>query len=265
MDPGEQWYVKKDWKLTEVKAAMKASQDNTAENGWYPAFWENHDQPRSVSNFFSAGVDREGAAKVLAAVLMTTRGTPFIYQGEELGFANVAWDSIDDYEDGASRNQYEEALLNGLSADEALACVQRFSRDNARTPMQWDDSANAGFTSGTPWLPVHDDFAQQNAEVESADDRSVLAWYRELADLRSSREELIAGAWEELLGDSEEILAFCRELGDTRAVTLVNWTEADMTYDPSLVEGLELLAGSHGAAEAGKLRPLEATVWGSPR
>jgi len=264
MDSSEKWYVKKDWKLTEVKVAIQASQDNTAENGWYPAFWENHDQPRSVSNFFPAGTNRDDAAKVLAAVLLTMRGTPFIYQGEELGFANVAWGSIDDYDDGSSRNQYEEALLNGLTADEALACVQRYSRDNARTPMQWDGSVQAGFTAGTPWLPVHDDFATQNVEVESDDEGSVLSWYRELAGLRQARGELTAGDWTPLLDDSEELFAFRRDLGEARTVTLVNWTDVDVTYDATLVEGLELLAGSLGAAEAGTLRPLEATVWGSP-
>ena len=261
MDESERWYVKKDWTLTDLKAAIRASQANTAEDGWYPMFWENHDQPRSVSNFFPAGVDRAAAAKVLATVLLTMRGTPFVYQGEELGYANVAWGSIDDYDDVSSKNQYRLALGNGLSEAEALACVQRFSRDNARTPMQWDASANAGFTEGTPWLPVHDDYAAQNAEVEGTDTDSVLSWYRYLAELRSSREELIAGTWEELMSNSEEIFAFQRTLGDAHTVTLVNWTEDEVSYDPSLVDGLELVAGSYGQADAGRLRPLEAAVW----
>ena len=263
MDASEKWYIKKDWKLSEMKSAIASSQDSTAENGWYPMFWENHDQPRSVSNFFPEGTDREAAAKVLAAVLMTMRGTPFLYQGEELGLGNVAWDSIDAYDDVSSRNQYDEAIQNGLTEAEALACVQRYSRDNARTPMQWSSEAHAGFTTGSPWLPVHDDFAEQNVQVEDADEDSVLAWYRELAGLRRSHPELISGTWKELLGDSEQLFAFKRELGDTRAVTIVNWADAEATYDPALVEELELLAGSLGTAEAGRLRPLEATVWGS--
>ena len=263
MDESEVWCVKKDWKLTDLKAAIKASQDNTAENGWYPMFWENHDQPRSVSNFFPPDVDKVAAAKVLAAVLLTMRGTPFVYQGEELGFANVAWDSIDDYDDVSSHNQYEMALQRGLSESEALACVHRYSRDNARTPMQWDETANAGFTKGTPWLPVHDDFATQNAHAESMDEGSVLTWYRTLAKLRTSRDELLAGSWKELMSDSEEVFAFARELGDARSLTLVNWTEKEASYDASLVEGLELLVGSLGTAEPGVLRPLEATIWGT--
>ena len=263
MDAGEKWFVKKDWKLTDVKAAIKASQDKTAENGWYPMFWENHDQPRSVSNFFPAGVDIVSAAKVLATVLLTMRGTPFVYQGEELGLANVAWDSIDDYNDVASHAQHNWAIQNGLSEDEALACVHRYSRDNARTPMQWDTTAHAGFTKGTPWLPVHDDYMKQNVEVESDDEGSVLAWYRRLANLRSSRDELLAGAWKELMAESEEVFAFARELGGARSITLANWTEKEVEYDAALVEGLELLVGSLGPARPGVLRPLEATVWGT--
>ena len=261
MDAHERWYVQPDWKLSDVKAAIRASQANTADNGWYPMFWENHDQPRSVSNFFPAGVDETAAAQVLAAVLLTMRGTPFVYQGEELGYENVAWGSIGDYEDVSSRNQYQLALENGRSEAEALACVQRYSRDNARTPMQWSAAANAGFTDGVPWLPVHDDYRVQNAEVEGADAHSVLSWYRELASLRAARPELLAGSWEELLAESEEIYAFQRRLGDARAVTLVNWTNREVAYDPSLVEGLDLGAGSQGGSVAGVLRPLEATVW----
>ena len=263
MDPSERWYVQTDWKLTDVKSVISASQRNTAENGWYPMFWENHDQPRSVSNFFLDGVDFRGAAKVLAAVLLTMRGTPFVYQGEELGLANVEWDSIDDYNDASSHNQYRMALDNGLSEAEALARVQKFSRDNARTPMQWDTTANAGFTEGTPWLPVHDDYAVQNVEVENADADSVLVWYRQLAALRASREEMLAGTWEELMADSELVFAFERAAGEARSITLANWTEDEVDYDAALVKDLELLAGSYGDAEAGKLRPLEAVVWGT--
>ena len=162
--------------------------------------------------------------------------TPFVYQGEELGYANVAWESIDDYDDVSSHNQYQLAIENGCSEDEALACVQRYSRDNARTPMQWDATDNAGFTAGVPWLPVHDDYAAQNVDVENSDADSVLSWYRHLAELRSSREELLAGDWEELMADSEEVYAFRRTLGDARTVTLVNWTEGEVPYDASLVD-----------------------------
>ncbi len=261
MDAGEKWYVKKDWQLTDVKAALRDSQNNTIKQGWDPIFWENHDQPRSVSNFFPADVDQKAAAKVLAAVLLTMRGTPFIYQGEELGFANVTWKSIEDYNDDSSHNQYKEALEAGLSAEGAMACVQRYSRDNARTPMQWDASINAGFTKGTPWLPVHDDYALQNVAIQENDADSVLSWHHKLAKLHTEREDLLAGTWEELMADSEEIFAFQRTLGDARSVTIVNWTQHEVAFDPALVKGLNLAAGSLEGATPGKLRPLEATIW----
>lgn len=264
MDPEERWWVRHDWQLTDVKRAIAASQRQTARDGWYPMFWENHDQPRSVSNFFPAGTDRAGAAKALACVLLTMHGTPFVYQGEELGYANVAWDSIDAYDDVSSKGQFAEAQEAGCSEAEALACVQRFSRDNARTPMQWDAGPEAGFTAGTPWLPVHEDHATQNVAAEEADPRSVLAWYRALAALRTARPELVAGDWEELLEDSEEVFAFRRTLGSRVATTIVNWTEREVAYDPALVAGQELLLASHGRdAVRGRLRPLEAIVWGS--
>lgn len=123
----------------------------------------------------------------------------------------------------------------------------------------------AGFTAGTPWLPVHDGYEAQNAELENADEESVLAWYRRLAELRSSRGELLAGTWEELMADSEEVFAFAREHENERTVTIVNWTENEVDYDTSLVEGLELLAGSLGPAKPGVLRSLEATVWGTKK
>jgi len=139
--------------------------------------------------------------------------------------------------------------------------VNRYSRDNARTPMQWDATANAGFTKGEPWLPVHDDYAKNNVAIQETEADSVLAWYRQLAKLRSSRDELLAGTWEELLAESEEIFAFQRTLGAARSVTIVNWTQQEVTYDPALVEGLELAAESHGGATPGTLRPLESTIW----
>lgn len=263
MDAQERWYMHKDWRLTDIKRAIAASQASTARSGWYPAFWENHDQPRSVSNFFPAGTDRTGTAKALATVLLAMRGTPFVYQGEELGLANVAWDSIEDYDDVSSKGQFVEALEAGLSAEGALACVQRYSRDNARTPMQWDASENAGFTRGTPWLPVHTDYAVQNVTTEDADPDSVLNWYRALARLRTTRPELTAGGYEELLPRSEEVFAFQRTLGKTRVTVLVNWTEHEVSYDPTLIAGQGLLLGSLGATKPGRLRPLEATVWGT--
>ncbi|MDD3486384.1 MAG: alpha-amylase family glycosyl hydrolase, partial [Atopobiaceae bacterium] len=256
MGSAEVWYEAPAWRLTELKAALAASQANTATTGWYPIFFENHDQPRSPSNFLPAGVDPALAAKVLATVLLTLRGTPFVYQGEELGYTNVAWPSIDDYDDVSSASQYASAIAAGLTADEALRCVHRFSRDNARTPLQWTDGSHAGFSTGTPWLPVHDDYATDNVEAQDAQKASVLSWYRRLVALRASHEELVSGDYVELMPASEQVLAFQRTAGARKAVVLANLSDEDAPYEASLVDGMGLLASTYGDSLAGTLRPL---------
>ncbi len=261
MGEAEIWCKPAQWKLTDLKRVLTASQKATATNGWYPAFFENHDQPRSTVNFFRCEGSTAAKAKALGTVLLMQRGTPFLYQGEELGYSNRVWGSIDEFDDLQTRSQYEFALTEGFTPEQALAACNRFSRDNARTPMQWDASAHAGFTTGTPWLPVHADYAEVNVEAESADPDSVLNWYRRLAELRLSRDELLAGSYEELMADSEQIYAYRRAGETSTAVMLANLSDEAATYDAALVEGLELLAGTHGATEVGTLRPLEAVVF----
>ena len=153
--------------IPRLKKVLSASQQATAKNGWYPIFFENHDQMRCVKHYFPATADRKRAAKAMAASLMTLRGTPFIYEGQELGLDNVAWGAIEDYNDISSHGQYELALAEGRTADEAMEIVHRYSRDNARTPMQWTKGKNAGFSAGTPWLPVHEDYRWQCVESEA--------------------------------------------------------------------------------------------------
>ena len=257
----EVWCEPADWKLSELKAALTSSQANTADEGWYPIYFENHDQPRSVNQLLPDATDKAAGAKMLGCVLMTLRGTPFVYEGQELGYENVAWDSIDEYDDVSSHNQHAIALARGCSEEEALACVHAHSRDNARTPMQWDASENAGFTSGTPWLPVHDDYRTCNVSAQSEDDASVLAWYRRLAELRRDFPVFVAGDYTELLPQSEEVYAFSRSFRDERAVVLANFTERDVSYDGALVEGLACALSTHGESSPGTLRPLEAAVY----
>ena len=258
---GGLWCEPCDWRLTELKAALTASQKATARLGWYPIYFENHDQPRSPSNFFPPDADPVLAAKAMLTVLMTLRGTPFLYQGEELGYTNVAWDSIECYDDVSSRDQYARALQEGYTADEALAGVWRFSRDNARTPMQWDASENAGFSTARPWLPVHDDYVTCNVAVQDADPGSVLNWCRMLAQQRVQHPALLAGTYEELMADDEQVYAFRRQDGATCATVLVNFSLEEAAYDADLVESAQVIAASQGDPTPGVLRPLEAVVW----
>ena len=261
-DPSEIWYRDVDWKLTDLKKPLAESQEATAANGWYPAFFENHDQPRSTSNLMFAEGSLDDRAKVLGAALLTTRGTPFVFQGEELGYDNAQWASIDDFDDIQTSGQYDIALKAGKTPAEALDCCVRRSRDNARTPMQWDATENAGFTGGTPWLMVHADYAQQNVALEEADESSPLNWYRTLAKLRRDNPVLVTGDWKSLLDEDEQVLAFERTSGDIRMVTLCNWSDEVATYDASIVCGLTPVAVSTSEAKIGELAPLQAVIYG---
>ncbi len=260
----EVWCRPIQWKLTDLKRVLAESQANTADNGWYPIFFENHDQPRSTVNFFRCEGSTADKAKALGTVLLTLRGTPFVMQGQELGYANRVWKSLDEFDDLQTRSQYEFALTEGCTEAEALAGCNRFSRDNARTPMQWNDGKNAGFSEAdATWMPIHDNYAQINVEAESADPNSPLSWYRRLAALRAERDELVAGSFEELMAEDEQVYAFRRQGEGSAAVVLANLSDEPAAYDAALVAGMKLLVGTHGEAEAGSLRPLEAVVYGS--
>ena len=260
----EAWCYANDWKLSELKHALSASQAATAMDGWYPIFFENHDQPRSVNKFFPEGADPELAAKAMGTLLFTLRGTPFIYEGQELGFTNVAWDTIDCYDDISSHGQYGFALNEGFTVQEALAFVHRYSRDNARTPMQWSDHYEAGFTTGKSWLPVHSDYPRCCVESEAKDEESVLSYYRQLTSLRSTDKigkVLIYGDYQERLVESEQIYAFRRTLGVQHIDIMVNFTLQEVGFDTAGLQGSEYLAGNYRTPKKGCLRPLEAVIY----
>jgi len=261
-DDFEIWCHKRDWKLTELKKALTASQNATKNNGWYPIFFENHDQPRSVNHFLPDGADPKKAAKDIAAVLMTLRGTPFIYQGQELGMTNVSWNDINNYDDISSHGQYKIALSEGFKPDEAMKFVKYFSRDNARTPMQWNNKANAGFSPENvkTWLPVNENYKTINAEAEEKDPDSVLKFYRKLSALRKNHEALIAGDYKEIFADSEEIFAFERSLNDEKIITIVNFTLKPVKV-PDEIAKKNLILSSEKVFDEKELKPLEARIY----
>ncbi|MCR5794138.1 MAG: alpha-glucosidase [Solobacterium sp.] len=255
----ETWCRPDPWTISDLKRVLRDSQNATRDNGWYPVFFENHDKPRSVSHYFPEGCDAKAAAKAMGMLLMTMRGTPFIYQGEELGLANTAFADITEYDDISSHAQYAFARQEGFSEEEALACVHRFSRDNARTPMQWTPGLNAGFTEGEPWLPVHSDYEVQNAETESADRTSVLTWYRVLSRLRTRMAVLREGSWEEVLPDHPGIIGYRRVLNGESALILINLTADMQAYDPQTEAGASVLLAAN-AHEKGVMQPFEAVL-----
>ena len=197
--------------------------------------------------------------------MLTLRGTPFIYEGQELGMSNVSWNSVDAYDDVNTKPQYNLALQEGYTPKQAISFVQAFSRDNARTPMQWDTSANAGFTTGKPWLALNENFKTVNALSETADSASVLNWYKKLAQIRKQQKALTQGTFTPLLANHEQIFAYKRIFAgnsenDTVTV-LVNLSETEALYDSTIVEGDKLIVSSYGDTEPGKMRPLEAVVF----
>ena len=258
---GEIWCYPHEWKLTELKKAVADSQRATKNNGWDPIFFENHDQPRSINHFMPKNSDPIKAAKALATILLTMRGTPFIFQGQELGFTNTAWDSIEKYNDISSHGQYEFALKEGFSPKEAMEFVHFFSRDNARTPMQWTSEKNAGFTTGQPWLPIHDDYEKCNAEVEDGDENSVLNYFRRLNNLRKNNEILLLGDYEELLKDDENIFAFSRSLGNKKIYVAVNFTLSEVKFSAEFLKRAKKIFGNYETEDKENLQPLEAVVY----
>ena len=247
-----------------LKKVLTASQQATAKNGWYPIFFENHDQMRCTRHYFPDSAPKDLAAKAMASILLTLRGTPFIYEGQELGFDNVAWDSIEAYNDISSQGQYELMLKEGKSPARALEIVHRYSRDNARTPMQWTKGKNAGFSAGTPWLPVHEEFADECVETEAKDEHSVLSYYRKLAALRQqgeAAEVLTKGSYEELLADNPYILAFKRKFEGREVYTVVNFSGQEQNYQLPEVEAASFLAGSMEGSSKGTLRAFEAQIY----
>ncbi len=256
----EIWCQSGDWTLTDLKRVISDSQKSTANNGWYPSFFENHDQPRGVNHFFPENADPVKAAKSLGTILLTMRGTPFIYQGQELGMTNYEWKNIDEIDDIQTKGQYELALKEGFTPDKAMKFVRFFTRDNARTPMQWTAGKNAGFTSGTSWLPVNPNYITVNAQSESADEDSVLSWYKRLLSLRRENAVLTAGSYREIFADSEEIFAFVREYNGQELITVVNFSLKPVKV-PEILQGREILVTSEKENDPAMMSGLSARIY----
>jgi oligo-1,6-glucosidase len=245
--------------LPVLKRSFEKWQHGLAD-GWNSLYWDNHDQPRVVSRFGDDGVHRVASATTLATALHLHRGTPFVYQGEEIGMANARFSSLADYRDLESLNYYAEAVAAGLAPDQALAALQRTSRDNARTPMQWDGTASAGFTSGTSWIGLAPDVTPVNVAAQLHDPQSVLAHYRRLIRLRHDVPAVVHGDFTLLLPDDEHIWAFTRRWEATELLVVANLSSYDVQPDLEDWDAGELLLGN--LPEPGPfLRPWESRVF----
>jgi oligo-1,6-glucosidase len=213
-------------RLTSLKASLARWQAGLATAGWNSLYFGNHDQPRAVSRYGSADpAYREASAKLLATVLHLHRGTPYVYQGEELGMTNYPFASADEIADIESRHYYRQAVDAGQDPAQALAALRHRSRDNARTPMQWDASPHAGFTTGTPWLPVNPNYPGINAAAQAGDPDSVLSYYRRLIALRHDLPVVAEGDFTLLLPGDERVWAFTRRLGTTELLVVANLSD----------------------------------------
>lgn len=205
-------------------------QNSLEGKGWNALFIENHDIPRVVSTW---GNDKEyltECAKAFGAIYFLQKGTPFIYQGQELGMTNVKYHSISEYDDVKTINTYNERIESGVSEKIALKEAWITSRDNSRTPMQWNSSKNAGFTEGQPWIGVNENYKRINVEVEERDENSVLNFYKKLIKLKKSNEALIYGVYDLILEEDENIFAYTRTLNNEKFLIIANLTEEKAKY-----------------------------------
>jgi len=214
-----------------LKASLGRWQEGLADIGWNSLYWDNHDQPRVVSRFGDDGPYRSRSAKMLATVLHLLRGTPCIYQGEELGMTNAPFAGLDDFRDVESLNHHREVVAAGADPDAVLGTLRAMGRDNARTPMQWDASSNAGFTTGTPWLGVNPNHVDVNAAAQRNDPDSVFHHYRALVALRHEEAIVTDGDFTLLLPDDERVFAYTRRLADVEMLVLGNFSPDAVAVD----------------------------------
>lgn len=252
--------------LTTLKSILSHWQTNLYEKAWNSLYWDNHDQPRAVSRF---GDDRpqyrEASAKMLATCLHMMQGSPYVYQGEELGMTNYPFQSPEDFRDIESINAYKEWCESGrVSYEEFWPCLLWLSRDNARTPVQWDDTEQAGFTTGTPWIAVNPNYKEINAKAETADPNSVFHYYKKLIALRKQTPIMVYGKYELLFEDSEDWFVYTRTLENEKLLVVCSFTDQETTFAiPEEFAGAELLISNmENAYDKGTvtLRPYEAFV-----
>jgi alpha-glucosidase len=254
--------------VRQLKRTLTKWQKGLENRGWNALFLENHDQPRSVSTW---GNDKEylvESAKALGALYFLMQGTPFIYQGQEIGMTNVQFSNIEDYNDVAIKRMYQIEREKGRSHEEMMKVIWKTGRDNSRTPMQWSDAPNAGFTTGTPWMKVNENYKMINVEAQLRDPNSVLSFYKKMIQLRKTNEVFIYGTYDLLLEKHPTIYAYTRTLGSEKAVIIMNLSDQPALYR---YDGIRLSSDNlvlqnydvkpHKNATRFKLKPYEARVY----
>lgn len=258
------------WDLLKLKQIMTRWQKDLEDKGWNSFYLSNHDQPRQVSRFGDNGHYRVESAKLLATFLHMLHGTPYVYQGEEIGMTNVNFESIEDYRDIETLNMYREFVEDkGLDPQAVMAMIHTRSRDNARTPIQWDNGEHAGFTTGTPWMKVNPNYKEINVKQALADPNSIFYYYQKLIRLRRENPVIVYGKYDLILDTHQEIYAFTRTLGDDRLLVILNFKKnAPVFALPAHISfsGKELLISNYEIDPADDihlltLKPFEARVY----
>jgi len=250
----------------QLKEILAKWQNELYQTGWNSLFWNNHDLPRIVSRWGNDGEHRVESAKLLAAILHGMQGTPYIYQGEELGMTNVRFD-IEDYKDIETLNMYKERLKNGYPVQEIMESIYAKGRDNARTPMQWDNSKHSGFTGGTPWIKVNPNYTDINAKAEMEDENSVFHYYKRLIRLRKANSVFVDGKFTLLLEKDERIFAYSRKNDKEEILVIGNFYETPVRCRllkewNNKEESAELLISNYSNILEGELlQPYEARIY----
>ena len=265
LDGGEKFkWSTKLMPLVPLKENLSKWQKGLDGVAWNSLYFCNHDQPRIVSRLGDeSDAYRELSAKCIATCLHMMQGTPYIYQGEELGMTNTVFNSVDDFRDLESINAYRELVESGLySAEDMFPKIAHKSRDNARTPMQWDASENAGFTTGTPWIAVNPNYKKINVADQLKREDSVFHYYQKLIRLRKENEIIVYGNYELLLPEDENIFAYVRTLDNQKLLVVCNFSKAEQKFDFSGYENAKVLISNYNrdARKDGILKPYEATV-----
>lgn len=245
-----------------LKQILAKWQNELYQTGWNSLFWNNHDLPRIVSRWGNDKEYRIESAKMLATVLHGMQGTPYIYQGEELGMTNAQY-NINEYRDIELLNLYKERIESGYSHDEVMNSIYAKGRDNARTPMQWDDSEQAGFTSGKPWIKVNPNYVEINAKEAITDENSIFNYYKKLISLRKTQDILVKGSFELLFEEHPELFVYTRKWKDQTLLVVANFygNKVPFTF-PSEYEGdKKCVISNYKVHEDGYLQPYEAAMY----
>ena len=261
----EKWDVKP-LDLLDLKKVLSKWQTELEGEGWNSLFWNNHDLPRIVSRWGNDKEYRVESAKMLATLLHGMKGTPYIYQGEELGMTNVRFEDINEYNDIETLNMYKDRISKGYSHDEIMASIYAKGRDNARTPMQWDSTENAGFTTGNPWLAVNKNYKFINAEDCLQDKDSIFYHYKKLIDIRKHNDTIIYGDYKLLLPEDKNVFAYSRKLNGDKIVVVCNFYDKEVNLNfKEDFNNVEILLSNYKDSSIFmkdlKLRPYEAIMY----